>query len=152
MAKRRALARSFSRFSARASQAARRALGFRVSLSPGSTASTVVPVSLASVELTPVALEPEPQDRFDGTPVMFPKSAAWKISYANADLAGETVELTVTCLDEPDKKGGPDSLSATYQVELNKKGKGSLKARLPEGWRLVRLDGPTAKPLFAVRL
>lgn len=68
----------------------------------------------------------------------------WRVEFACAERAGQTIELTATCLDG----GSPVELSARFDVTLDALGLGRTKVTLPATWRLVRLDGPGALPRF----
>lgn len=122
------------------------------------TASGLTTLSVVAPELpalSPILVEaprPEPEGSLEGTKTTPRAGKAWKIKYSSPERAGETIELVVHNLDAAENPGTAPDLTATFTLTLNKKGKGNLKASLPEGWRLVRLEAPGAKPLFAVFL
>ena len=118
----------------------------------GQTAPRPLAAVGASNPLSPVNIQATPEGSFEGTSVTPTAGKAWKVHYSCPELAGQTVDLVVTCLDAPEGKSAPVRLSATFQAELNKKGKTTLKASVPAGWRLVSLEGPGTKTLFAVFL
>lgn len=76
----------------------------------------------------------------------------WKVRYESAERASQTVNLTATCLDKVKKQDAALVLSAHFDVELDAKGQGWTRVDLPKNWKLVRLEGPGAQPLFAAFL
>lgn len=73
----------------------------------------------------------------------------WKVQYASAARAGETVRLTATCLDVVRGQTPQVLLTACFDVTLDSAGQGFAKVDLPDAWNLVKLEGPGALPLFA---
>jgi len=119
------------------------------------TLSGLTTVSMAGatdvIALSDIRFE-QPAGSLEGTKATPRAGKSWKIKYSSPERAGETVELVIYNLDSAKGKNASPELTATFAVTLNKKGKANLKADVPADWRLVRLEAPGAKPLFAVFL
>lgn len=89
---------------------------------------------------------------FGETSTMPRAGRLWKVEYLSVERAGETVELTATCLDSVRGQAPEVLLSARFEATLDAEGYGFLKVDLPDEWNLVRLEAPGAKPLFAAFL